>query len=82
MDQASSALREAAEARSSCSKRTSGREDPTAWTRFVTLLVALDAEHRNHFHVLMQGCRPLQETRRVLAPNGFWNRLTSRIARV
>jgi hypothetical protein len=34
-----------------------------AWDAIVTLLVALDAEHRNYFHAVMQGCRRLSNSR-------------------
>ena len=32
------------------------------WDAIVTLLVALDAEHGNHFHAVMQGCRRLSNS--------------------
>ena len=34
-----------------------------AWDAIVTLLVALDAEHGNYFHAVMQGCRRLSNSR-------------------
>ena len=34
-----------------------------AWDAIVTLLVALDAEHGNDFHAVMQGCRRLSNSR-------------------
>jgi len=34
-----------------------------AWDAIVTLLVALDAEHGNYFHAVMQGCRRLSDSR-------------------
>jgi hypothetical protein len=34
-----------------------------AWDAVVTLLVALDAEHGNYFHAVMQGCRRLSNSR-------------------
>jgi len=34
-----------------------------AWDAIVTLLVALDAEHNNYFHTVMQGCRRLSNSR-------------------
>src|SRR5688572_19830287 len=34
-----------------------------AWDAIVTLLVALDGEHGNYFHTLMQGCRRLSNSR-------------------
>jgi hypothetical protein len=34
-----------------------------AWDAIVTLLVALDAEHGNDFHAVMQGCRRLSDSR-------------------
>ena len=33
-----------------------------AWDAIVTLLVALDAEHGNYFHAVMQGCRRLSNS--------------------
>jgi hypothetical protein len=33
-----------------------------AWDAIVTLLVALDAEHGNYFHAVMQGCRALSNS--------------------
>lgn len=47
-----------------------------SWDAIVTLLVALDAEHGNYFHAVMQGCRRLSNSRpeidglddRLLAP--------------
>jgi hypothetical protein len=35
----------------------------SAWDAVVTLLVALDAEHNNYFHAVMQGCRRLSNSR-------------------
>jgi hypothetical protein len=34
-----------------------------AWDAIVTLLLALDAEHGNYFHAVMQGCRRLSHSR-------------------
>ena len=34
-----------------------------AWDAIVTLLLALDAEHDNYFHAVMQGCRRLSNSR-------------------
>ena len=34
-----------------------------AWDAIITLLVALDAEHGNDFHAVMQGCRRLSNSR-------------------
>ena len=34
-----------------------------AWDAIVTLLLALDAEHGNYFHAVMQGCRRLSNSR-------------------
>src|SRR5438132_1326965 len=34
-----------------------------AWDAIVTLLLALDAEHRNYFHAVMQDCRRLSNSR-------------------
>ena len=34
-----------------------------AWDAIVALLVALDAEHGNYFHAVMQGCRRLSNSR-------------------
>ena len=34
-----------------------------AWNTIVTLLVALDAEHTDYFHAVMQGCRRLSNSR-------------------
>ena len=34
-----------------------------AWDAIITLLVALDAEHGNYFHAVMQGCRRLSNSR-------------------
>ena len=34
-----------------------------AWDTIVTLLVALDAEHTDYFHAVMQGCRRLSNSR-------------------
>jgi hypothetical protein len=34
-----------------------------AWDAIVALLVALDAEHRNYFHAVLQGCRRLSNSR-------------------
>ncbi len=34
-----------------------------AWDTIVTLLVALDAEHGDYFHAVMQGCRRLSNSR-------------------
>jgi uncharacterized protein DUF6178 len=34
-----------------------------AWDAIVTLLLALDAEHANYFHGVMQGCRRLSNSR-------------------
>jgi hypothetical protein len=34
-----------------------------AWDAIVTLLIALDAEHGNYFHAVMQGCRRVSNSR-------------------
>ena len=34
-----------------------------AWDAIVTLLIALDAEHGDYFHAVMQGCRRLSDSR-------------------
>ena len=34
-----------------------------AWDAIVTLLIALDAEHGDYFHGVMQGCRRLSNSR-------------------
>jgi hypothetical protein len=36
---------------------------PDAWDAIVTLLVALEAEHGDYFHAVMQGCRRLSNSR-------------------
>jgi hypothetical protein len=40
-----------------------GARRADAWDAIVTLLVALDAEHANYFHAVMQGCRRLSNSR-------------------
>lgn len=40
-----------------------GARRADAWDAIVTLLVALDAEHGNYFHAVMQGCRRLSNSR-------------------
>ena len=42
---------------------SSVRDRADAWDAIVTLLVALDAEHSNDFHAVMQGCRRLSNSR-------------------
>ena len=34
-----------------------------AWDAIVALLVTLDIEHNDYFHAVMQGCRPLSNSR-------------------
>ena len=36
---------------------------PDAWDAIVTLLVTLETEHNHYFQVVMQGCRPLSNSR-------------------